>query len=191
MILDETGVVADGDQLMALIAGLWADQGRLAGDTLVATVMSNLGLARFLTGRGLRLQRTAVGDRYVVEAMRAGGYNLGGEQSGHVVMPAYATPGERMGDDDLRAWTDRLVRWCEALFRDAYHAVAEDDNFAQPPSAREPMLWAYLLDKTLYEVRYELGSRPHWAWIPLRGLRRLLQAEPPRTVSDAPATADA
>ena len=94
MILDETGVVADGDQLMALIAGLWADQGRLAGDTLVATVMSNLGLARFLTGRGLRLQRTAVGDRYVVEAMRAGGYNLGGEQSGHVVMTDYATTGD-------------------------------------------------------------------------------------------------
>ncbi|MEM7615418.1 MAG: phosphoglucosamine mutase, partial [Pseudomonadota bacterium] len=94
MILDETGVVADGDQLMALIAGLWADQGRLAGDTLVATVMSNLGLERFLTDRGLRLQRTAVGDRYVVEAMRAGGYNLGGEQSGHVVMTDYATTGD-------------------------------------------------------------------------------------------------
>ncbi|MEM6784459.1 MAG: maltose alpha-D-glucosyltransferase [Bacteroidota bacterium] len=104
---------------------------------------------------------------------------------------AYATLGTRMGDDDLRAWTDRLVRWCEALFRDAYHAVAEADPFAQPPSAREPMLWAYLLDKTLYEVRYELGSRPHWAWIPLRGLHRLLQSEPPRTVPDAPATADA
>ncbi|MEM8871097.1 MAG: phosphoglucosamine mutase [Pseudomonadota bacterium] len=94
MILDQSGVVADGDQLMALIAGLWADQGRLAGGTLVATVMSNLGLERFLTERGLRLQRTAVGDRYVVEAMRAGGYNLGGEQSGHVVMTDYATTGD-------------------------------------------------------------------------------------------------
>ena len=94
MILDETGAIADGDQLMALIAGLWADQGRLANDALVATVMSNLGLERHLKARGLGLKRTAVGDRYVVEAMRAGGYNLGGEQSGHVVMTDYATTGD-------------------------------------------------------------------------------------------------
>ena len=94
MILDETGKVADGDQLMALMAGRWADQDRLNGGTLVATVMSNLGLERYLTGRGLRLERTAVGDRYVVEAMRAGGWNLGGEQSGHIVMTDYATTGD-------------------------------------------------------------------------------------------------
>jgi len=93
-ILDETGAIADGDQLMALIAGLWADQERLARGTLVATVMSNLGLERFLQARGLHLERTAVGDRYVVEAMRAGGYNLGGEQSGHVVMTDHATTGD-------------------------------------------------------------------------------------------------
>jgi len=94
MIVDENGMVADGDQLMALIAGRWADAGRLAGGTLVATVMSNLGLERHLDARGLRLERTAVGDRYVVEAMRRGGYNLGGEQSGHVVMTDYATTGD-------------------------------------------------------------------------------------------------
>ncbi|WP_368187122.1 phosphoglucosamine mutase [Aestuariibius sp. HNIBRBA575] len=94
MILDENGQVADGDQLMALMAGRWADQGKLAGGTLVATVMSNLGLERYLDGRGLRLERTNVGDRYVVEAMRAGGYNLGGEQSGHIVMTDYATTGD-------------------------------------------------------------------------------------------------
>ncbi len=94
MILDEKGEVADGDQLMALMAGRWADQGRLNGGTLVATVMSNLGLERFLDGRGLHLERTAVGDRYVVEAMRAGGWNLGGEQSGHIVMTDYATTGD-------------------------------------------------------------------------------------------------
>ncbi|WP_112321438.1 phosphoglucosamine mutase [Oceanibium sediminis] len=94
MILDETGTIADGDQLMALIAGLWADQGRLAQDTLVATVMSNLGLERHLQGRGLKLERTAVGDRYVVEAMRALKCNLGGEQSGHIVMTDYATTGD-------------------------------------------------------------------------------------------------
>lgn len=94
MIVDEQGQVADGDQLMALLAGRWADAGRLRGGALVATVMSNLGLERFLTGRGLRLERTAVGDRYVVERMRGAGYNLGGEQSGHIVMTDYATTGD-------------------------------------------------------------------------------------------------
>lgn len=94
MILDENGHVADGDQIMALLAARWAEEGRLKGGTLVATVMSNLGLERFLSGRGLRLERTAVGDRYVVEAMRRGGWNLGGEQSGHIVMTDYATTGD-------------------------------------------------------------------------------------------------
>lgn len=94
MILDENGQVADGDQLMALMADRWSAKGRLAGDTLVATVMSNLGLERYLTGKGLHLERTAVGDRYVVEAMRAKGYNLGGEQSGHIVMTDFATTGD-------------------------------------------------------------------------------------------------
>ncbi|NHX27930.1 phosphoglucosamine mutase, partial [Escherichia coli] len=94
MIIDETGQVADGDQIMALTAARWAEQGRLNGGALVATVMSNLGLERFLQARGLRLERTAVGDRYVVERMRAGGFNLGGEQSGHIVMTDYATTGD-------------------------------------------------------------------------------------------------
>lgn len=94
MIIDETGQVADGDQIMGLLADRWALQGRLKGGALVATVMSNLGLERFLDTKGLRLERTAVGDRYVVEAMRRGGYNLGGEQSGHIVMTDYATTGD-------------------------------------------------------------------------------------------------
>ena len=94
MIIDETGSVADGDQIMALVADRWAVEGRLARGTLVATVMSNLGLERHLTARGLSLLRTAVGDRYVVEAMRAGGYNLGGEQSGHIVMTDHVTTGD-------------------------------------------------------------------------------------------------
>jgi phosphoglucosamine mutase len=94
VILDETGREADGDQIMALFAARWAEEGRLRGGTLVATVMSNLGLERFLAGRGLRLERTPVGDRYVVEAMRRGGWNLGGEQSGHIVMTDYATTGD-------------------------------------------------------------------------------------------------
>jgi phosphoglucosamine mutase len=94
MILDETGRVADGDQIMALLAARWADEGRLTGGALVATVMSNLGLERFLNSRGLGLERTSVGDRYVVERMREGGFNLGGEQSGHIVMTDYATTGD-------------------------------------------------------------------------------------------------
>lgn len=94
VIIDEAGQVADGDQIMALLAARWADENRLKGGALVSTVMSNLGLERFLGGRGIGLHRTAVGDRYVVEAMRTGGYNLGGEQSGHIVMSDHATTGD-------------------------------------------------------------------------------------------------
>ena len=94
ILLDETGAVADGDQIMALFAQRWAAEGRLKGQTLAATVMSNLGLERFLDARGVRLHRTPVGDRYVVEAMRTHGLNLGGEQSGHIVMTDYATTGD-------------------------------------------------------------------------------------------------
>ena len=94
IMIDEAGQVADGDQLMALLATRWAAEDRLAGGALVATVMSNLGLERHLESQGLRLERTGVGDRYVVERMREGGYNLGGEQSGHIVMTDYATTGD-------------------------------------------------------------------------------------------------
>jgi phosphoglucosamine mutase len=94
MILDAEGEVADGDQLMALMAGRWARAGKLRDGTLVSTVMSNLGLERHLAGQEIRLERTPVGDRYVVERMRQGGWNLGGEQSGHIVMLDYATTGD-------------------------------------------------------------------------------------------------
>ncbi|MEM9435675.1 MAG: phosphoglucosamine mutase [Pseudomonadota bacterium] len=94
ILVDETGTVADGDQLMGLIASRWAEAGKLARRTLVATVMSNLGLERWLAAQNITLLRTAVGDRYVVEAMRAGGHNLGGEQSGHIVMSDHATTGD-------------------------------------------------------------------------------------------------
>ena len=94
ILIDETGTIADGDQIMALFAARWAAEGRLNDGTLVASVMSNLGLERFLSARGLRLERAPVGDRYVVEAMRRGGYNLGGEQSGHIVMTDFATTGD-------------------------------------------------------------------------------------------------
>ena len=107
ILIDETGQVADGDQIMALMAARWAEESRLQGGVLVATVMSNLGLERFLDGRGLRLERTGVGDRYVVEAMRRGGWNLGGEQSGHIVMTDYATTG-----DGLMAGLQFLAEMC-------------------------------------------------------------------------------
>ena len=94
IVADEGGHILDGDQLMALIATGLARGGRLAGDALVATVMSNLGLERFLAGQQIGLHRTAVGDRYVVEKMRALGCNLGGEQSGHIILADYAATGD-------------------------------------------------------------------------------------------------
>jgi phosphoglucosamine mutase len=94
IICDEKGNVIDGDQIMALIASSWAKRGQLKGGGLVATVMSNLGLERYLEGQGLTLARTKVGDRYVVEHMREHGFNIGGEQSGHIVLSDYATTGD-------------------------------------------------------------------------------------------------
>ena len=94
VIVDENGEVVDGDQIMALIAESWHQSGRLAGGGVVATVMSNLGLERFLGSVGLELHRTKVGDRYVVEHMRAHGLNVGGEQSGHVVLSDFSTTGD-------------------------------------------------------------------------------------------------
>ena len=138
MIIDETGRVADGDQIMALLAGRWANDGRLNGGTLVATVMSNLGLERFMTGRGLRLERTAVGDRYVVEAMRRGGWNLGGEQSGHIVMTDYATTG-----DGLIAGLQFLAE----MARTGQPASRLVDQFQTVP-------------QMLKNVRFTAGARP-------------------------------
>ena len=94
ILIDETGTVADGDQIMALFANRWAGEGRLKASTLAATVMSNLGLERYLAERDIALHRPAVGDRYVVEARRAEGLNRGGEQSGHIVLTDDATTGD-------------------------------------------------------------------------------------------------
>lgn len=94
LIVDENGELVDGDQLMGLIARSWQQAGRLAGGGIVATVMSNLGLERYLTNLGVGFARTQVGDRYVVEEMRAMGRNLGGEQSGHIIMTDYTTTGD-------------------------------------------------------------------------------------------------
>jgi phosphoglucosamine mutase len=123
---------------MALLAARWAEEGRLRGGTLVATVMSNLGLERFMAGRGLRLERTAVGDRYVVEAMRKGGWNLGGEQSGHIVMTDFATTG-----DGLLA---------------GLHFLAEMARDGQPASRLVRQFET--VPQLLKNVRFAAGARP-------------------------------
>jgi len=94
IVVDDKGAVVDGDQLMALIGSSWARAGNLRGGGVVATVMSNLGLERFFGTQQLELVRTKVGDRYVLEAMREGGYNVGGEQSGHIILSDHATTGD-------------------------------------------------------------------------------------------------
>ncbi|MBV9218347.1 MAG: phosphoglucosamine mutase, partial [Methylobacteriaceae bacterium] len=94
LIIDEKGHNVDGDQLLGVIAASWLEDKRLSQTGIVATVMSNLGLERYLAGLGLSLARTAVGDRYVLEHMREHGYNLGGEQSGHIILSDYATTGD-------------------------------------------------------------------------------------------------
>ncbi|MBV7377927.1 phosphoglucosamine mutase [Maritimibacter dapengensis] len=138
MIIDEKGRVADGDQLMALMADRWAETGLLKGGALVATVMSNLGLERFLMGKGLRLERTKVGDRYVVERMREGGFNLGGEQSGHIVMTDYATTG-----DGLLA----AMQFLAAMVQTGKRASELSQVFDTVP-------------QLLKNVRYEAGKLP-------------------------------
>jgi len=94
IIIDEKGRVIDGDQLMAVIAQSWLEREMLVGGGIVATVMSNLGLERYLTSIGLTLERTQVGDRYVLEAMRSKGFNVGGEQSGHIILSDFTTTGD-------------------------------------------------------------------------------------------------
>jgi len=94
IVIDEQGAVVDGDQIMALLGTQMAARGALRGGGVVATVMSNLGLERCLAGHGLTLERTAVGDRHVLERMRSGGFNVGGEQSGHMILLDHATTGD-------------------------------------------------------------------------------------------------
>jgi phosphoglucosamine mutase len=94
VICDEKGQIVDGDQILAIIAAAWAKDGRLAGGGVVGTVMSNLGLERFMAERGMNLIRTPVGDRHVMAKMREGGFNVGGEQSGHIIMSDLSTTGD-------------------------------------------------------------------------------------------------
>ena len=138
ILIDETGRVGDGDQFMGLMAARWVEEDRLAGGALVATVMSNLGLERFLAERGVGLERTKVGDRYVVERMRAGGFNLGGEQSGHIVMTDFATTG-----DGLMAGLQFLAELVKTGRR-----ASEVLHVFEP------------VPQLLRNVRYEKGSAP-------------------------------
>lgn len=142
VVIDETGRIADGDQVMALLASRWASEDRLGERTLVATVMSNLGLERYLSGRQIRLVRTKVGDRYVVEAMRQGGWNLGGEQSGHIVMTDYATTGDGLmaGLQVIAAMVEsgkraseltRLFEPCPQVLRNVRYAPGSDPLAAE------------------------------------------------------------
>ncbi|MBV9077490.1 MAG: phosphoglucosamine mutase [Methylobacteriaceae bacterium] len=138
LIVDERGQVVDGDQLMAVVARSWRDDGRLAQPGIVATIMSNLGLERYLGGLGLGLVRTAVGDRYVLEHMREHGFNLGGEQSGHIILSDYMTTG-----DGLLAALQLL-----AVVRQQDRPVSEVCHCFEP------------LPQILRNVRYGRGHRP-------------------------------
>ena len=110
IIVDENGHVVDGDQLMAVVAESWREQDLLTKPGIVATIMSNLGLERYLSLAELSLDRTAVGDRYVLERMREGGYNIGGEQSGHVILSDYSTTGDGLVDRHAGAGRGEAAR---------------------------------------------------------------------------------
>jgi len=138
ILVDEKGVVVDGDQIMALLALNLKEKGRLVNNGVVATVMSNLGMERFLATHGIDLIRTPVGDRYVVEKMREGGYNLGGEQSGHTILSDYGTTG-----DGLLAALQVL-----AILRNSGKPASETLRLFKP------------LPQILRNVRFEKGVKP-------------------------------
>ena len=137
-VIDEAGHIIDGDQIMALIAARWAAAGRLTGGALVTTVMSNLGLERHLAGLGIGMIRTKVGDRYVVEAMRERGCNVGGEQSGHIILSDFTTTG------------DGLIAALQVLA-----ALREAEAPASQVLARFTPL-----PQVLRSVRYDRSTRP-------------------------------
>lgn len=138
IFVDEKGAKIDGDQILALLARHWHKRGRLVGEGVVATVMSNLGLERFLESEGIALIRTPVGDRYVVEKMRESGHNLGGEQSGHIVLSDYGTTG------------DGLVAALQVL------AILKD----QSAPASEVLRLFEPCPQLLHNVKFETGKKP-------------------------------
>ena len=138
IMVDEKGRKIDGDQIMTALAVSWQGQGLLRNDGMVATIMSNLGMERFLADKGIRMERAAVGDRYVVERMNKGGYNLGGEQSGHIILSDYSTTG-----DGLLA---------------ALHVLAILKGQNKPAS--EALHLFEPLPQILRSVRFENGAKP-------------------------------
>jgi phosphoglucosamine mutase len=144
-LVDEHGHSIDGDQVLACIARQWKAEGRLAGRDVVATVMSNLGLERWLEGEGLALKRSKVGDRHVLEMMRETGANLGGEQSGHVILADHATTG-----DGLLAGLQVLAAVVQsgkpaskvAHVFDPYPQLLKNVRFANPPPLEAPAVKA-------------------------------------------------
>ena len=126
IVIDEKGEVVDGDAVMAMCATRMKRDGELRRDTVVATVMSNLGLERALEAQGIALMRTAVGDRYVVDAMRKGGFNLGGEQSGHLIFLDHASTGDGLiGALQVLALMIRTGRPLSELAREAMERVPQ------------------------------------------------------------------
>jgi len=146
LISDETGTLVDGDQLMAAITEFWHRDGLLKGGALVSTIMSNLGLEKFIEGLGLAMTRTKVGDRYVVEAMRRDGCNIGGEQSGHIILSDYGTTGDGLlaGIQILaqlaRTRANGDARPASAVLHkfDAYPQFLKNVRYSKPVSLEEP-----------------------------------------------------
>jgi phosphoglucosamine mutase len=158
IVVDEQGQVVDGDAVMAMCARRMIEAGELRAMTVVATVMSNLGLERSLHARGARLVRTPVGDRYVVEAMRRHGYNLGGEQSGHVIFLDHVSTGDGIvGALQVLALMMRTGRPLSELAREALERVPQVlENVTLP--ARKPLEEMPQLARLSDEVRRTLGD---------------------------------
>ena len=158
IVIDEKGIAVDGDAVMAMCATRMKRDAELRGDAVVATVMSNLGLERALAAQGLRLLRTPVGDRYVVEAMRRGGFNLGGEQSGHLIFLDHASTGDGLiGALQVLALMMRTGRPLSELAGEAMERVPQVTESVTLPT-RRPLEEMTFLQQTSERVRAALGA---------------------------------
>jgi phosphoglucosamine mutase len=158
IVIDEKGQIVDGDAVMAMCATRMKRDGELRGDTVVATVMSNLGLERALAAQGIRLRRTAVGDRNVVAAMREGGFNLGGEQSGHLIFLDHASTGDGLiGALQVLALVVRTGRPLSELSRESMERVPQVTE-SVALSARRPLEEMAALQRVSERVRQALGE---------------------------------
>jgi phosphoglucosamine mutase len=158
IVIDEKGQIVDGDAVMAMCAQRLIQEGRLRHSTVVATVMSNLGLERALKAQGAKLVRTPVGDRYVVEAMRQGGFNLGGEQSGHLIFLDHASTGDGIiGALQVMALMMKTGKPVSELARAAMERVPQVlENVSLP--ARRPLEQMARLAAASEKVKKELGE---------------------------------